>query len=412
MNATTDPSAQTEFRAAALPLAASIYGNALSKSGLLFYSMGTLAGPMSKEFGWSLSKFSLGVLFLNGTNFLTLPLTGYLLDRFGARRITPIAFIFMALISLGISRMGSSIWVYYGLLALFPLLGGGSSLLAYVRVVTSWFIVGRGRALGLVASATGVMTVVGAPTVAAVVQNYGWRTGWFLMAGSFLSAALVMFFFLREAHECKPGQPHMQRAVQQGDSLAQALAAPVFWLITASFSLVGLTVGGITFLIVPFMTTEGGMSPVRAATYVSLFGIASFVSRLGLGWIFDRIHAALVCAAIFFVGGLGFATLAIGGPALAPIGILIAGIVLGAEIDAQGYLIAWRFGLKNQGKILGMSFGILGLFTGSGAFMVTSLREYFGTFAAPLFVMAALAFAAAVLLMIVTRFKFPPRSQA
>ena len=101
---------------------------------------GVLINPLRQEFGWSVGEISLAVsvnLILYG---LTAPFAAALMERFGMRRVVPVALLLVAAGS-GLTVFMTSAWQLLLLWGVLVGLGTGSMSMAFVATVsTRWFV--------------------------------------------------------------------------------------------------------------------------------------------------------------------------------------------------------------------------------------------------------------------------------
>lgn len=151
---------------------------------------------LEEEFHWSHASIS-GIYglhqFLNGA---ISPLVGYLLDRFGPRRVMPIGALILG-IGLAMSSQTTALWqlyVTFGVVAAF-----GVAMLQSVpntAVVSNWFIRNRGTAIGIVISGSGFGQLWLTPTTQWLIIHLGWRNTYLVLAPLVfvVPAALILMF--------------------------------------------------------------------------------------------------------------------------------------------------------------------------------------------------------------------------
>src|SRR3990172_7234507 len=115
---------------------------------VFFAGFGTLFSSFAKEFGWSRAVISGAFSLQRLEGGFAAPIVGFLLDRFGPRRMMVIG---MTVIGAGFLLLSQSnaLWNFY--LAFFTIatgisLGFGN---AFSVAVVNWFVKKRSRALGL-----------------------------------------------------------------------------------------------------------------------------------------------------------------------------------------------------------------------------------------------------------------------
>ncbi|MFD2498636.1 hypothetical protein ACFSTI_06960 [Rhizorhabdus histidinilytica] len=84
---TGEGGALAELRSNWLLLVACAIGVGCSAIALPFYSIGPLTKPVEAATGWARSDIQFAILFSSGIGALTSPVVGWLIERYGARRV-------------------------------------------------------------------------------------------------------------------------------------------------------------------------------------------------------------------------------------------------------------------------------------------------------------------------------------
>ena len=140
--------------------------------------------------------------------------------------------------------------------------------------------------------------------------------------------------------------------VLSGVPLSQALRSWRLWVLGVGLMLVVMGILGLIPNMIPLLT-DAGLSSKQAASLAGLIGASLTLSRLGSGYLIDRLWAPGVAAVLLSAPAIGCAILLVGlhsTLALALVVILI-GIGTGAENDIAAYLSARYFGLRDYGSI-------------------------------------------------------------
>ena len=110
-----------------------------------------LLKPLAEEFSWSREAVSSVFGLAAATAALSSPFIGYLLDRFGARRvIVPCLTVFGG--GFAALSLASNLWQFYAVFLAFGLVANGTAQMAYTSTVASWFDRRRGTASALLHS--------------------------------------------------------------------------------------------------------------------------------------------------------------------------------------------------------------------------------------------------------------------
>jgi MFS family permease len=378
-----------EFRTGHRALAGAFLGIALGISSLYFYSLGIFIKPLAAEFGWSRGAASLGAMVGTlATAFACLPL-GRLVDRYGSVRIGLISLLFQAA---GFAAMGLLIggfWSYILFSGLLSVIAAGSSPLPFTRIVVAKFRQGRGLALGLALSGTGLGAMLIPALLEPFVAEHGWRSGYLMLAGVIVILLPLLALLLRGA-EARPAAPPPDAGAERFKPNR------IFWVLGAVFFAISIAVLGTVVHFVP-MLTDAGFSPTSAGRTAAIIGLSAIAGRILVGLLLDRLAASLVAAGLFLLTATGLAVLAVFGVAAAVIGAAIIGLAIGAEVHLMAFLVARHFHGSLYGRVYGALYTLFLIGGAIGPALMGYLFDLSGTYRMPLFVAAALMATAALL---------------
>ena len=192
-SATAPLTARAEFGRGWTVIVGGAIGAAFSISALPFYTLGVFVKPIAEATGWSREAIQLGFTVQMMVLLSVSWLWGWLVDRFGARRIALIAQVglaaALALLPVLARAFGLEGW-YLGW-ALVALFGGGTGQATWTRGISGWFDKARGGALGLALFGTGIAAVFAPPIVTNIITNQGWPMGYHLLGLSVVVGALL-----------------------------------------------------------------------------------------------------------------------------------------------------------------------------------------------------------------------------
>jgi len=189
------------------------------------------------------------------------------------------------------------------------------------------------------------------------------------------------------------------RAVAQtGLTMGEAFRTGTFWLMFGAFLLIGFSVTSVQLHLVPLLTSRG-VTPMRAATALSVLAVALVVGRLTAGWLMDRFFAPRVAIA-FLVGPIVAVLMLAAGASgtLAFVAGILTGLAAGAEVDVTAYLTGRYFGLQHFSSIYAWYYSAYSLGAGLGPRVTAGAVASFGEYTQILVVHAGLLVLAAVLL--------------
>jgi MFS transporter, OFA family, oxalate/formate antiporter len=403
-------SGAAEFRRGYPTLLACVLGSALGVAALQIYAIPFFIGPLQSSLGFSRSQLS-GLAGCQALGLLiATPLYGRLCDRFGVRRVAPVAVVLFALMVFATSRI-STLWELYSCYIGAAILGAGTGYGCYSRPVSAWFDKARGLTLGMNMAGPGLMATILPLVLPGVIGRYGWRSGYAALAALALSALLPVLGMLRDqpppAVESSPSDlspgPRTAQATAQGLSLREAARTRQFWSIWIGVFVLSSVVVGFHIHLMGMLTRDG-LTSGQAARVTALFGVAVVLGRIGIGALVDRIHAPYVSAGVFGLTGLGVLALAMSGPGLAPVFVFFLGLSAGSEGDMLAYLTSRYFGLKSFTEIFSWLWSSMLIGVAVGPIAVGMLADHFSSFQLALYLGTASCLAVAVLFASLGRF--------
>ncbi len=333
-------------------------GLAVSTPAILMIPLGLFLKPMTAEFGWSRTQFSVVVAAAGVCTAIMMPLAGFLVDRFGPRRIILIGVVLGTSFYAGLSQV-TSFPLFVGLACLAVSSGSLAGYPAYLGLVERWFDRRLGLALAIASAGVAIGVAGSSWAITLLIRSHDWRHA-FLTVGcaAFAIGLANTILLIRDNRGPVPESERTESTTDPhaGLSLGEALRTADFWLCASSFTLILVATVGVTFHL-PALLADAGGSPSQIASVVATVSAGSLIGRLITGAMLDRWSMRLV--ATLFYGGqaIGLLLLLVGMRWALAAGFLL-GMIQGAEIDLMGYLLARRFGRRAYARILGTCFAI------------------------------------------------------
>lgn len=310
-------------------------------------SFGAFLDSMKTEFDASLGATALIYALPSLVLFVLGMVTGPLAEQYGPRRMVATG---AALIGTGLLVTAHAPNLPVAVLAYG--LGVGLGMACFLVPITAciggWFVRRRALAQGLSAAGSGVGTLTMVPLARWLIDAYGWRRAYEVLAVICVTALLATAAVAARPLNRRPaGRPSLRRlreAAAHGPFL-QAYAGG--FLLSAS-------------LFVPFVflvryATDHGIAKRDAALLLSILGASNIVSRLLTTAVASRTGAVrpyLLCFVSLPVGlGLWLAA----GSSYAALGVFAAvlGISHGGYVALSPEVTAELFGAENIGVVLG-----------------------------------------------------------
>ncbi|MCK6370355.1 MAG: MFS transporter [Gammaproteobacteria bacterium] len=364
--------------------------------------------PLRAEFGWSPPEVFFALFVTTLTVTIAAPFFGALVDRVGARRMILVGLLLEAAVIASFSLQSASLPAFYLRYAVLAVLGLGTTHVAFTRVISVWFNRRRGLALGITLAGLGFGGFLWPLLAQWSIDTYGWREAYLIIAAVIaLVPTVIIALVVRDTPQSMgllpDGAEHepngqQARVALAGLTVRAALGTHSFWLMLAAFLLIGTAITSVQVHLVPLLTSRG-VTPMRAATALSVLAVALVFGRLAAGWLMDRFFAPRVAIAFLLGPVVAIVLLAAGasGP-LAFLAGILTGLAAGAEVDVTAYLTSRYFGLRFFSSIYAFYYSAYSLGAGVGPLLTAQAVEVTGGYSAILYTHAVLVVLAAVLL--------------
>ena len=327
-----------------------------------FYSFGVFLVPIMEEFGWGRGVIS-GVLFVSGITYaVAVPLIGSIADRFGYKWISIVTAGLMGLGFVLSSRV-QMVWQMYLFIGFLPGIGACAAIPLPLSLITNWFVRRQGLALGIASAGIGTGAATLPLLVTSIVTQFGWRTAMFVVGALILLIYIPIALFVMRlperdyvvAHEGNPqiDTNHVSDCENRDISLFQALKTSHFWSLFGIFGFCILCLALIITHLVPY-ARDTGISPMSAASLLTIMGFCSIAGRLTAGFFSDRVGANRVLLCGLFLQGVMILWLS----RMSSLGMFyffafLFGIAYGGNLVMIPRLTASIFGVKYMGAIYG-----------------------------------------------------------
>ena len=337
-------------------------------------SPSVLIHPLEAEFGWSRTLIASAVsmnLLLFG---IAAPLSGFLIDRFGPRKVMMGS---LSLLIVGVSgtMMMTQFWQFFLVWGVIVGLGaGGVGSVLTATVGNRWFVAKRGLALGILGSASSTGQIIFLPLFMAMITYAGWRLGSMALIIVALILLPLIFLFMRDDPSEVGLEPYgsgdpKSTAIGGGASLRgmsaknatitakEVVTHPTFWLLAASFFVCGGTANGLIGTHLIPHEIEIGIPQIAAASLLGIMGGLNMVGTIFSGWMIDKVQPQRWLALVYALRGVSLLFL----PFVHDFtGLVFFAIVYGldwfATVPPSMAITADTFGRQNVGKVYGWIF--------------------------------------------------------
>ena len=329
------------------------------------YGFGVFYLPLLNELGTTRAALGgvIGLARLEGG--LIAPIAGWLIDKFGPRKLLYIGLSTVGICFLLLSVI-TKLWMLY---VVFMLIATGSSFGGGRPIsvaVANWFLRKRARALGILLAGIG-LGGSGVFFVAWITESFGWRTSAIVAALCyfFIAIPLVSLVYHKPEDLClHPDGIPVEQSLSTNSAdepleleltPKQALQSISFWLLAIAFAAWSVTVTVVAIYHIPFLIEDLGTSPVQAASIASLTLLLSVPGRIIFGWIGDILNIRILLSATLFVQAISILIMSlVTSPSWVPLYMALLGPSYGGSASLRQAIVAHFYGRKNFGTISGL----------------------------------------------------------
>lgn len=392
--------------------------------GIASQGFSTYLTPLQQDFGWSRAVLAGPRSVTQVQNSVLGPVEGFLIDRYGPRRMVGIG---VFLIGLGLILFGltNSLWMYYLASIVIAFGTGLQGLLVMSVAVNNWFRRKRTIAQSVMLLGFSMAGVVGVPALVLTQTSMGWRT-------SAIASGLVIWvvgfpcsMLLRTKPEpygllpdgdapsatvqavAGPGQP----GAEYDFTLREALRTRAFWLLAVGSAIGNLGMGAVQVHLFLHLEQGVGLERTTAALVWTVASLSNIPSRLVAGFLGDRLPknlmvgfaTSLMAVSVFVLGVANTVQLAFAYAVL-------YGIGWGMRTPVMNAMQGEYFGRGSQGVIRGWLQSLSLPFTIAAPVVAGYLADVQGGYRFTFIIMAFVMLAGSALMFLATR-PTPPRDQ-
>jgi len=218
------------------------------------------------------------------------PLTGYLTDRLGARRVIATCSL---ILGLGISLMGRSDTLWMACFS-FGIAGLGATGMwtPVITVVQRWFVPHRrGLALGILSTGYGLGFATMGVFFPWIVTRFSWRYGWYFLGAAAFLMVILNALLLRKNPESagmrpwgaakdRPETADPAVHTPDGYGISHVFSDRTFWLVGFSYFCIAFSLYGITTFMVDYAEVQVGLPIAKASFLATVHGLCQIIGVL------------------------------------------------------------------------------------------------------------------------------------
>lgn len=369
--------------------------------------VGTFTDPVKDALGLSRDQISIAYFIGTFISSLFISKAGRWFDKYGARWLAVFSALGLA-ISLMLCSQADVIantlskWlnvqffilpatVMVLLFFMIRFTGQGVLTLASRNMIMKWFDEYRGRVNAFSAIAVSVGFSASPLWISKLIDGFGWKNAWLIMAGGVVLSAVIFFVFFRdnpEDHGLLPDGKIKKTKDEKVPSenrkqynLKEAMKTRAFWMYSFSLSFYAFFVTGLTFHIVSIFTSSGFTKDEAVSIFLPMSGVTVLISLIA-NFISDWIKLQYLQYLNIFGGilaSVGLISLSM------PFGVyfLVIGSGIMGGLFSVLIAVSWPrfYGRKHLGAISGKSMSMLVLASAIGPTLFSFSNTLFSTYA-------------------------------
>ncbi len=332
--------------------------------GTVIYGFTAFFEPIAQETGWSYTQISIAASLRGLEMGILAPIMGFLVDRFGPRRL-----IFCGTLTLGFGfiflSQANSLTMFYGAFVLLALGVSACTSTVLMTAVANWFRRNVGKALGIMACGFGAGGIL-IPLIVQFIDLYQWRTTFIILGLGMWLLGIPLSFIIRHKPEqygyLPDGETSAEQVLtsknqEQEVNFKEALKNRDFWHLSIAEAIRMMVCTAVITHVMPYLSSLN-ISRSRAALVATSIPLLSIIGRLGFGWLGDIFDKRYVMAGAYSLAGVGILAFSyVQATWLIFPFLILFPLSLGAVV-LRGAIVREYFGIASFGKIFGIMAGI------------------------------------------------------
>jgi sugar phosphate permease len=319
--------------------------------GIAFYGLPFFYDFWLEDFGWSRATVTSGNAVGKIILALFAFLTGWIVDRFGPRRVMLVGILLGGTALIGLSRM-TSLWLFYLFYFINALAYMSGGPLPNQVLISRWFDSSRGKAMGIAYIGIGVGGMLVPLLANWLNQSFGWQNALMILGFLMIAIAFPMIWFIKDNPESRMLE---SRSEKERIPFRTILKQRNVYLLLIGSMLSIAAVSGTSQNLKLFFSFDLGYTQIQSASIMSLVLASSIIGRLLMGWLADKMPKKYVMILIFTLVSCSIPLLYFAStPGVIYLFAFIFGIALGGDYMIIPLMAAELFGVRILGRIMGI----------------------------------------------------------
>jgi MFS family permease len=392
-NNTVSVTKESSSRSSQPYVVAAAFFSLLAIVGFALYGLPFFYDFFIKDFGWSRAVVTSG----NAVGkLLVAPLfgfiAGWIIDRYGPRRMMMAGALMAGSALIGLSLMNSlgMFYLFYVLNALGYVFGGP---LPCQVLISRWFTKNRGKAMGIAYLGIGTGGALVPLIAAGLEKNIGWHLALTSLGVLIIIIAFPLAFFIKEP----PVEKVVVKKTEASVPIKTILTNRNFYLLAfGSMCSIG-AVGGVNQHLKLYLR-DFNFTQSQAAHVLSLVLLSSLAGRVLMGMLADIVRRKYVMILIYLIVGGSIPLLLMPDfPGKVYIFAAIFGIGLGGDYMIIPLMAGDLFGVRTLGRVMGIILVADGLAESLMPMLVGTIYDAAGNYTIGFTMLICLALAGALI---------------
>ncbi len=367
--------------------------------GIMFYGLPFFYDFWVKELGWSRAKVTSGDAVAKIVVGLFGFFVGWLMDKFGPKRLMVIGVLMCGLAFIGLGHF-NTLWQFY----FFYILSATSYLLAGALpnqvLISRWFTSGRGKAMGIAYLGVGVGGML-VPQIARWLNTqYGWHNALTILGIMIIAISLPLVLLVKDA---PPGFAQTSSTDKKKKiPMSQLFKSRRFVLLVIGSVCSIAAVAGTIKNLKLFFSLDLQFTQEHAANILSIILFSSILGRLLMGWLADKFSKKYVMVLIYALVAISIPLLYFTHvPGVIYLFAFLFGVALGGDYMIIPLMAAELFGVKVLGRIMGLVLTFDGFGDALSPMLVSWIRDKSGSYANGFAVLILLAIIGTIAILLI-----------
>jgi MFS family permease len=380
--------------------------------GIPYYNLPFFYDYFQRTFHWSLRQITLGFPV---AALLTVWVGPLIFPHFSPRKLIVAGTGLTALSFFGFGSMTGSLNAYFALYFIYTLGYIISGPIPHQILVSYWFAVKRGRAMGLVYVGVGLLGGLGSLFVRSFTERYGFRSALMAMGAVMFITWPLAIFLLKDTPgqlgQYPDGADHAPKDTKlAAEPLLHLLRSARFWLLLIGSLCSIASIGAINMHMKFVFRDEGftNQNVLNAAwTKASVLILwSSIVGRLSVGYFADIFSKKTVMTATYAVVAICIPLLLSVRPARAAslsVFAIAFGFSMGADYILIPLMAAEQFGVNTLARAMCVILPLNTIGQTWCPYLVSILRQYSGSYVSPMLAVFGIAMLGALSIALLPR---------